>query len=261
MTGARQTINVRTWSKTVPPYGFRPGDLDLYVLKEHDDILRALGRERSPDRSGRLGVFLGLICLVALVGGVSTFGGTILSTAGGVTRSVGEAGPLDDDLGIPITAGCFVVVLAGVIGIGYRWWSSHRHSTGLEIGYLIAAVGCGGIALWQLGTDRGVPGFAPASLPVWLTVAAAAVLLAAVLLFSRGRRVPVPRHFRAIGPPDPDRAAGLVAGLEPRVREKLLDERRRAIGRLRDRDLLDDAAAADLESTPLGTSPLRAEPR
>ena len=46
MAKANQTINVRTWSKTVPSYGLRLSDLDLYVLRNHDDVLRALGHER-----------------------------------------------------------------------------------------------------------------------------------------------------------------------------------------------------------------------
>lgn len=255
MTPARQTINVRTWSTTVPRYGFRPGDLDLYVLKEHDEILRALGQERRAARSHSTPeVIISLLCLIALVGGVSTFGGTILSTTGGVTRPVGEAGPLDDDLGIPITAGCFVVVLFAVIAIGYRWWRSRRHWAGLELGYLIAAACCGGIALWQLGHERDLAGFAPASIPVWLTVAAAAPLLAAMVIFSRGRRVPAPRHFRTAGTPEPDRAAELIAALDPRVRERLLDERRRAIARLRERDVITEAEATALEASPLGSA-------
>ncbi len=253
-----QTINVRTWSKTVPRHGFRSGDLDLYVLKEHADILRALGHERSTIR-GRdaLEVIVRLVCLFALVGGVSTLGGTILSTVGGVTRPVGEADALDDDLGIPITMWCFVVVLLGVVGIAYRWLTTRRHWTGIEIGFLIGAIACGGIALWQLGHDRGVAvlDFTPASVPVWLTVAAAALLLAAVLIFSRGRRVPVPQHFRAVGTPNRQQALDLIAALEPRVREKRLDERRRAITRLRERGLIDEPEAADLMSSPLGSSP------
>lgn len=264
MTGANQTINVRTWSKTVPPYGFRLGDLDLYALKEHDDILRALGYRRDTFRGRKvLRVVVSLTFLLALVGGVSTLGGTVLSTQGGVTRPIREADPLSDDLGIPLTTGCFVVVFLGVVAIAYRWLTTNRHSTAAEIGYLIAAVACGGLALWQLGSDREVAvlAFAPASIPVWVTVAAAAGLLAAVLLCSRGRRVPVLRHFRAIGPPNHQQALELIRDLEPVVREKRLDERRRAIVRLKERGLIDDAEAATIESLPLGSSPTIDIPR
>ncbi|WP_152362093.1 hypothetical protein [Microlunatus speluncae] len=255
---ANQTINVGTWAKTVPRYGFRLADLDLYVLKEHDDILRALGQERGTSRSrNTLRVLAGLGCLFALVGGVSTMGGPILSTQGGVTSTVGEAGPLSDDLGVPFTAWCFVVVFLGVAGIAYRWLTTDRHSAAAEIGYLAAAVVCSGFALWQLGHDRGVDvlGFAPASVPVWATVVAAALLLTAVLFGSRGRRAPVPRHFRTVGSPDRQQVLDLVAALEPAVREKRLDQRRRAITRLRERGLIDEPEAAMIGSTPLGTSP------
>ncbi len=149
------------------------------------------------------------------------------------------------------------MVFVGVAVIAYRWWSTDRHSSAAEIGYLIAALGCGGIALWQLGDDRGVAVlvFAPASVPVWGTVTAAAALLTAVLLGSRGRRAPVPQHFRPAGTPNPQRALELIAALDPRVRQKRLDERRRAITRLKERGLINEAGAASIESLPLGSSP------
>jgi hypothetical protein len=259
---ASQTINVRTWSKTVPSYGLRLGDLDLYVLKNHDDILRALGHERVTERKTfwtreTASVYLSLVCVFALVGGVATLGGTVLSNDGGTTRTVREADALDNDLGVPITMWCFVVVLLGVTGIAYRWLRTHRHSANLEIAYLVAAVACGSIALWQLGHSRDVDvlGFAPPSIPVWATVAAAAALLAPMLLFSRGQRVPVPRHFRVVGTPNPEQALRLIAALEPRVRDKQLDERRRAIARLRERGLIGESQSAHVASLPLGTSP------
>lgn len=262
---ANQTINVRTWSKTVPAYGLRLGDLDLYVLKNHDNILRALGRERIPERGTfwslkTLEVLLGWVFMFALVGGVSTLGGTVTSNDGRTTRTVREADALDDGLGVPITMWCFVIVLLAVAAIAYRWWRTHRHSAGLEIGYLVAVVVCGGIALWELGAAREIDvlAFTPQSIPVWAAVAAAAGLLAAMLLFSRGRRVPIPQHFRVVGTPNPQEALELIAALEPGVRAKRLDERRRAIARLRERGLIDETQAAHLESLPLGTSPAAA---
>jgi hypothetical protein len=83
-------------------------------------------------------------------------------------------------------------------------------------------------------------------------VATAAPLLAAVLIFSRGRRVTVPRHFRTAGTAEPDRAAELIAALAPRVRERLVDERRRAIARLRERGVITETEATKLAASPLG---------
>lgn len=251
---ANQTINVRTWSKTVPSYGLNLGDLDLYVLKNHDDILRALGRERIAERSAfwsreTAGVLLGVVCVFALVGGVSTLGGPIPNGGG----SLGETGPLAD----PVTTWCFVVVLLGVAWVAYRWLGTRRHSAGLEIAYLVATVACAAIALWQQSSARDIDvlAFAPLSIPVWAAGAIAAVLLAAMLLFSRGRRMPTPKHFRVIGAPDQQQAIELIAALAPGVRDKQLDERSRAIARLRERGLIDQTQAAHVESLPLGTSP------
>lgn len=50
------------------------------------------------------------------------------------------------------------------------------------------------------------------------------------------------------------RATGLTETLDTKEREKLLGERRRAIGRLRERGLIDAAAAARVEALPLGAS-------
>ncbi|PXY34095.1 hypothetical protein [Prauserella flavalba] len=263
---AKQTINVRTWSKTVPSYGLRLAELDLYVLKNHDDIVRALGHERMEDAASRrrnvLGWVLYLVAVLALVGGVSTLGGPILSTFGGRTMVTGEADALDDDIGIPFTSWCFVVVLLGVAVIAFRWWRTQRHWATGEVGYLAATVVCGVLALWQLASVREVDalGFAPESIPVWASVVVAAVLLVAMRVASRGRRVPVPRNFRLVGTPDWERAVELVGALEPRQRDKLLDERRRAIARLRERELIDAAEADRVGALPLGTSTTIAAP-
>lgn len=258
MAKANQTINVRTWSKTVPSYGLRLSDLDLYVLKNHDDLLRVLGYERvdgSATWSRRtLEWLLNMVFLVALIAGVSTLGGDMFSTHGGRTSRTGTADPLDNSIGVPMTAWCFVVVLVGVLVAAVRWLRTDRHRDAKEIGYLVATVACGALALGQLVSDRGVDAFAAPSIPVWAAAGLAAALLAAMLLFSRGRRVPVPSDFRRIEAPNPQRAIGMVEALESKQRDKLLGERRRAIARLRERGLIDAAEAAQVESLPLGAS-------
>ncbi|NIK59373.1 hypothetical protein [Kribbella shirazensis] len=232
------------------------GDLDLYVLKNHPDVLRVLGYQRVERASpwSRLEWFLSMLFLVALVGGVTTLGGQMFSTYGGRTVYTGTADPLDNDIGVPLTSWCFAVVLVGVLAAAYRWLRTDRHRDAKEIGYLVATVACGAVALGQLVSERGVDAFAAPSIPVWAAAGLAAVLLAAMLLFSRGRRVPVPRDFRRVEAPDPKRAIALVEALEPKKRDKLLEERRRAIARLQERGLIDAAEAAQLESLPLGAS-------
>lgn len=262
---ANQTINVRTWSKTVPSYGLRLAELDLYVLKNHDDVLRALGHERVDGTTSwrrTAGWFVGLVFVLAVVGGVSTLGGPILSAFGGRTMVTGEADALDNDIGTSLTVWCFVVVLVAVASIGVRWLRSWRYRATVEVGYLAAVVVCGALALWQLESARSVDvaRFAPASIPVWLSVVVGAVLLVAMLVASRGRRTPVPRNFRPVGTPDPRRAAELVGALQPAERDKLLDQRRRAIARLRERGLIDAAEAERVGALPLGSSTTIAAP-
>lgn len=256
MPKASQTINVRTWSKTVPSYALRLSDLDLYVLKNHDDLLRVLGYERGAGatRLTLLRWAVHMLFLVALVGGVSTLGGDMFSTYGGRTVRTGTADPLDNDIGVPLTSWCFVVVLIGVLVVGFRWLRTDRHRDALEIGYLVATVACGALALGQLVSERDVDAFAAASIPVWLAAGIAAVLLGAVLLFSRGRRVPARKDFLRVATPDPQRAIELVEALDAKERDKLLSERRRAIARLQERGLIDAAAAVQVGSLPLGTS-------
>jgi hypothetical protein len=256
MVKAGQTINVRTWSKTVPAYGLRPHDLDLYVLKNHDDLLRVLGYERVDAAASRRILIwaLHMVFLVALVAGVSTVGGDMFNTHGGRTVSTGVADPLDNDIGIPLTSWCFVVVLIGVSVVAFRWLRTDRHRDAIEVGYLLATVACAALALGQLVSDRDVdPGDGPA-IPVWAAGGLAAILVAAMLLFSRGRRVPVRRDFRRIGGREAGSVVGLIETLDGKEREKLLGERRRAIRRLRERGLIDAAAAARIEALPLGAS-------
>lgn len=258
MVKASQTINVRTWSKTVPAYGLRLSDLDLYVLKNHDDLLRVLGYERvdaaaSPGRNILVWA-AHMVFLVALVTGVSTVGGDMFSTHGGRTVRTGVADPLDNGIGIPLTSWCFVVVLVGVLVVAVRWLRTDRHRDPIEVGYLLATVACGALALGQLVSDRDVDAGDGPAIPVWIAGGLAAVLVAAMLLFSRGRRVPVRRDFRRVEELEPGSVTGLADGLDSKEREKLLGERRRAIGRLRERGLIDPAAAARVEALPLGGS-------
>ena len=258
MARGNQTINVRTWSKTVPSYGLRLSDLDLYVLKNHDDLLRVVGYVRVEGNASwsrrALEPLLHMVFLVALVGGVSTLGGEMFSTYGGRTMPTGTADPLDNDIGVPMTAWCFAVVLVGVLVTAFRWLRTDRHRDAKEVGYLVATVACGALALGQLVSARGVDAFAAPSIAVWAAAGLAAALLAAMLLFSRGRRARVPRDFRRIEATDPQRVIGLVEALEAEERDKLLGERRRAIARLRERGLIDAAEAAQLDSLPLGAS-------
>lgn len=258
MVKASQTINVRTWSKTVPAYGLRLHDLDLYVLKNHDELLRVLGYERVNDTAswGRniLVWCLHMVFLVALVTGVTTVGGQMFSTHGGRTVSTGVADPLDNDIGIPLTSWCFVVVLVGVLVAAFRWLRTDRHRDAVEVGYLLATVACAALALGQLVSDRDVDAGDGPAIPVWVAGVLAAVVVAAMLLFSRGRRVPVRRDFRRIEALEPGSVVGLADALDAKEREKLLGERRRALGRLRERGLIDAAAAARVEALPLGAS-------
>lgn len=247
----RQIPNVRTWSKTVPSYLFTLRDLDVYVLKQHDDVLRAMGRARAA--GWRLGdlpeAVVIVVSIIAPAVGITVWGGR------DPWRRVEVAGlgELADD----VAAWCFAIALLGPPLILWRWWRSRRHWDGLEVAGIVTSLVAGILTLGGMASASGVDvlGFAPVSLPVWLTVALAALVGASVAVASRGRRVPFRRYFQVTGAADPQRVGVLVDALEPRRREKLLDERRRAIARLRDRGLIDAARADAVRSLPLGLSP------
>lgn len=247
---AGQIPNVRTWSKTVPPHRFTPADLDVYLLKEHPALLAAMGRERTrawgdlPD--------LPLVVATLIAPGVGIAGWFARPS-----RGRPDLGSASDDL----AAWCFALALVGMGLIIRQWWRSGRRWTGLELAGTATTGAAGLLTLWLMGTvaEVDVLAVAPVSLPVWLAVLAAGAMGAAIGLGSRGRRAPFRRHFRAVAAADRSRIDAEVAALAPRRRETLAEERRRALGRLRRRGLLDETQQRALDAQPLGHSPLHEE--
>lgn len=242
---ARQAPNVRTWSKTVPDYLFELGDLDVYVLKEHADVIAAMGRRRAPQRDDLSEVAVVLASwiapAVAMVGWV-----------GNPQRNLEGFGSAADDA----AAWCLAVAFLGVLLIGWRWLRTGRRWERLEVAGVAITAGAGGFSLVAMRNSSGVDvlGLAPVSLPAWLAAVSSVLLGVAMAVASRGRRTPFRKNFRVTGSADPERIASLVDALEPRRREKLLDERRRAVRRLRDRGLIDGHQEDDVQSRPLGLS-------
>lgn len=241
----REVPNVRTWSKTVPDYLFVLGDLDVYVLKQHDEVLQAMGRTQARTRGDLPDVPIVLANLLAP--GVAIAGWT-----GDPRRGLDGAGRAADVL----AAWCLAIASAGVVLAGWRWVRSRRHWNGLETAGVATTLVA---ALFSLASMRDSSGPDALGLTTLLPVLSAAVLSAcvggAMAVASQGKRVPFRRYFRITGPADPERIERLVDALEPRRREKLLDERRRAVRRLLDRGLIDGRRGDDVQSLPLGLSP------
>lgn len=241
---SRQVPNVRTWSKTVPEHLFDLGDLDVYVLKEHTEVIAAMGRRRAP--RGDLPEF-GVVLASWIAPAVAVAG-----WVGNPRRDLEGFGSAADDA----AAWCLAVAFLGVLIIGWRWLRSGRRWERLEVAGVVITVVAGGFSLAAMRSSSGVDvlGLAPVSLPAWFATVSSVLLGGAMAVASRGRREPFSKHFRVAGSADPQRVASLVDELEPRRREKLLDERRRALRRLRDRGLIDANQEDDVRSRPLGLS-------
>lgn len=254
-----QIPKASTWARTIPKYGLRLAQLDLYVLKQHDGILSALGYERVPDgkisRWGRyswVDIFW-VVVMFAPLAGVTVTGDRVFNPN---TRTYDDLDSFSDGFQVAAAMWCFIVALPGPAIAAYRWWRSQRHWFAHELVYLAFAVVFSGLALATLANDKGVAIFTAVSpsTPVWLTGVSAAIVLLTLAVASQGRRVDVPVHFRAVGRPDLPRAGELVAELEPREHDRVHKRRARALTMLRERGLVDESQAKHVESTPLGMS-------
>lgn len=260
-TWTRKVPTAREWSENVSPRDFRLGDLDLYVVKQYDDVLRSLGW-RGRYRAGATGdgprparrddlIFLPLFVL-PMAGMFATGSGWFTTAGGGVMEFEG----FDAWLGIPIVAACFLLSLPGPLLVLRRWWASNRRWTTPEVLCLAFVLVCSLLALrglrnaWEVDVLRA----SPASLPVWATTIVATTAVMAIASASRGRRDAVLAHFERVGDPDPARSRQLVEALSPGERENLITQRRRAVATLRERGLIDLDEAVQVESLPLGES-------
>lgn len=134
--------------------------------------------------------------------------------------------------------------------VATRWWRAARHWNGLELAYLVTTVPFSLVTLVVMVREDGIGMGSLISLPVWLTLLAASVVLAAMLL-SRGRREPVLASFRREGRADAGLAQERIAWLDPARAGHLREQRAEAIATLQRRGLIDDAEATDLSSRPL----------
>lgn len=247
--------NISRWSRNVTAYGMAVGDLDLYLLKEHPQVLRALGRERYPqkkipDLRTRDHVVALLACFITPIAALTVF-------TGGYNQNTGQqVDPLSDDLAVPISAACYVIALCGAVWIAIRWWRTRRHWSGAELLTLGATILCGAGVLWgmhQAGLD--VLGLSRVTLPVSGTVVLAAVLLLVMAAASQGRRAPLAKHFKVVDEPDVQEAMEVIARMTPARVDELLGKRERAIARLHERGVIDDTERQALEGVPMGLSP------
>lgn len=250
-----QVPNVRTWSSKVPAHQAHLADLDVYLLKEHRDVLTALGRERLPqgeqggaswERDAALSL---LPCLLLPITGVIAF-------TGGRDSTGREVDGLATGAATTVAALCFAVAFIAALRIAVRWWRTGRQRSTPEVVALAAAALLAASALRLLEDARGEAAlFAPAALPVWGTGIVAGVMLVLECAASTGPRTYMARHFRVVGPPDPQRVMALLGRLDPQVVDKLLKERDRAIARLQQRGVIDEDQARQVAGVPMGLSP------
>lgn len=238
---------MRSWSKKVPGRFFDPRDLDVYVLKEHDEVIAALGRSRTRSRVDPDGL-PGFLTVLAPALALVAWGGAL--RAG--TWELGGMGSAAPEW----IAGCFLVTVLGLVLVGLRWWRYDRQRDRVEMLGAVVSWATGLIALFGLYHEPRVDvlGFSPVTLPVWGSVVLAAGLGLAMAFGSSGPRVPFRRYFKVTGPPDVTRAQMLIQELGSQRQAKLMKERRKAVRRLADRGLLDKRSALDLTTLPLGRS-------
>lgn len=259
MAQDRQTPNVSTWSRTVPADKFRVGDLDLYTWKEHPEVLRRLGFERIPAKeidtgdAGQVAV-LATVMLAPFIALSAFIGGYNENTQTSVEG-------LPTGLAVYVAIGLHLVGVIGVVLVAWRWWRSGRRwslgeSACLGLGTVFAA-----LTLVTLTAETGIALFPVplTALPMWVFIVPAVLVLAAILGLSRERRRPPHTYFRQVGDADLTEAVGLMAQVDQGKLDTMLGKRSRAITRLRDRGLVEEATAAGLRELPTGLSVTRSD--
>ncbi|MEG9517854.1 hypothetical protein LZ318_29760 [Saccharopolyspora indica] len=242
-------VNIRTWSESVPSYGLRLRDLDLFLMRDEPGILRALGwRTVRADEAN-------VIPAKRWIAGITffmPFAGMAAYTGGYDAQRRVQVDGLGE-LAWIFALCCFVLALWGPPMVAYRWRRADRHWDVLELAYLVTTVLFGLITLGAMAGQDGIDvGALPwISLPVWLTLLPAAAVLVA-MLFSRGRRKPTPAYFRREGTADPALTEERIDRLDPARARRLLEQRAEAVATLRRRGLIDNAQATALTSRPLG---------
>ncbi|MCH1864904.1 hypothetical protein [Nocardioides sp. CFH 31398] len=247
---------VRAWSNTVRRETFDAADLDLFVLRDHQPVLAALGRARVDEAAGAAAAEpqrlrrLRQVACVAPVFTLAAFGGPVPG------RSGIEAGAMDGGWAQLWLALVFLVAAPGPALALRRWWVTGRRRDPYEVLALGVGLTLGLAALRGLSDEWRAGSFALASLPAWVTVVTGVLTAAAMVFASRGRRTQGDLSFARIGEPDRAKARRMIDALPARTREQLHDMRRRAVENLTQRGLLDDDDARRVLSTPLGEGPL-----
>lgn len=246
---AAQRPGAHSWASQVSDEQFRLSELDLHVLGSHPEILAALGRRWRTGPSADT---------IAFAASLPAILGALVLAPGWFRQAQGEPWlePVDfGDRAASIASFFFSVALVGLAVLTALWLRRGRLRAGPEVFAVVMTLVAGLIALPLMASvDVDVLGFAPVTLPVWGATAAAAAVLGAFTLASAGRRTGDAQDFRITGPADPARADALVAALSPRKAKGLAAERKRAVGRLRERGMITGAQAAAVEALPIGSS-------
>ena len=165
-TQTRKVPTAREWSENVSPRDFRLRDLDLYVLKQYDHVLRSLGwRGRYRAGSTGDGPRPAPSRRPDLHSAVRPAHGRDVRHRQRLVHHCGwgamEFEGFDPGLGIPIVVACFVLSVPGPLLVLRRWWTSNRRWTTPEVSCLAF--------VWRAASSRcggfGMPGRSMSSAP------------------------------------------------------------------------------------------------
>lgn len=243
------------WVRTLPRGGrVHWGELEAHVFRRHPRVLRRMGPAAGEVRAARLGFRL-VLGTAMLLGGIVLFA-VVWAPVWGLATLAGDAfgiRDVDGDSAIPVAGASMVVAAVVQVVLLVRARRGRPDGQGVGGGTaVLAALVAIGIAF--VGSRQSVPGW-----QWWAALAAAVVVLGLVnvrlarmgLGDSAGlRRRPEPTAAEQL-----ERARALdeaIARIPADERERLLDDRRRAIERLRLQGTVAPDEAARAIRAPLG---------
>jgi hypothetical protein len=253
---SRAPLSAVEWAKALPRGGRVPWDeLEAHVLREHPDLLALLGPAGAQVRRPSRWVIVLLAPVIVIVGLIGL--AVVWAPIWGLTTLLGDQFGIEDVDGrsaIPI-AGIALLISMGVqIVLLIRLAIGRRSTEGIGGGTAILAV-LMLIAIVLIGTRQDVPGWEG-----WAAAAAATGFLGAFV--EVGERRPSRRPPRGPIVPEEEppaerlardaRIDAAVRALPDDERERLLDDRRRALEWLRMVGTISPDEAARAHRAPLG---------
>lgn len=259
---SRVALSALDWAKALPRGARVPWDeLEAHVVGDHPELLKLLGPAGADVRrpSRWVAILLGLVVIIACVLGAAV----VWAPIWGLASLLGDAFGIEDVDGratIPI-AGASILVSIGVqLVLLARLAAGRGGTSGIGGGTAILAT-LVLIGIVVVGIRQDVPGWQG-----WAIAAAAAALLGVVVEIGERRqhrrRSDAPVAGVAATPADTEppsdrlererRIDDAVRALPDGERDRLLDERRRALEWLRMKGTITPDEAARAQHAPLG---------